>query len=182
MFDDPEAKAFYEKAAKKHLRGSKPTMQEIVERVSKSRGVPVEEIMGNSRVGPIAEARQSAMWLVRTEGFSFPQVARFFKRDHTTILHACHKIDAQILEGFEEPKTIGPRKKSNSDRVLRVLKQGPKAGYQIGDEMGVCASTAAFYLRKLCGEGKVAHIGFTLGRDQNPLNKAKLYAIAGAAA
>lgn len=98
-YDDPDAKAFYERAVKECQAGGKQSMKNIVEQVSRSRGVPVKDIMGTSRLKDIVAARQSAMWLSRSQGISFARVGRFFNRDHTTILHACNKIDGLIRSG-----------------------------------------------------------------------------------
>lgn len=61
-------------------------------------GASPEDILGPSRVKVIVAARHEAIWRARQErpDMSLPQIGRAFaNRDHTTILHAVRKIDAQ---------------------------------------------------------------------------------------
>ena len=77
----------------------------------------VEVIRGKRRTNTIALPRQVAMYLARQKtGLSLSDIGNWFKRDHTTVLHACGKIDQQreshprvataareILERLERP-------------------------------------------------------------------------------
>jgi hypothetical protein len=50
----------------------------------------------SARIGkPVARARQIAMWVMRSEtALSLPAIGRMFgDRDHTTVLHACRRIE-----------------------------------------------------------------------------------------
>ena len=61
---------------------------ELVLQVSAKYGVPPVQIMGRSRKPKISVARQEAYWLVRhVMGLSYPSIAIYFGRDHSTIIH-----------------------------------------------------------------------------------------------
>lgn len=56
-------------------------------------GFSVEEILGTSKPSPLALARHDAMALVfQHTQLSLPGVGRAFKRDHTTVIYALHKL------------------------------------------------------------------------------------------
>jgi Bacterial dnaA protein helix-turn-helix len=68
--------------------------REAVRAVSTRTSVPVAEILGRNRRPPIAAARHEAVWRVRlVTGWSLPRLGRFFKRDHTTVLHSLHEMN-----------------------------------------------------------------------------------------
>jgi chromosomal replication initiation ATPase DnaA len=56
-------------------------------------GVGVEQVLSNSREDRVVKARQAACWLMRGFGLSFPRIGAIVGRDHTTVMHACTKID-----------------------------------------------------------------------------------------
>lgn len=68
----------------------------IIIAVAAERGVKPYEILGQSRIRPIAQARQEVMWRLRqittSDGapkHSFPAIAKAMGGlDHTTVLHA----------------------------------------------------------------------------------------------
>lgn len=73
--------------------GDSRNMREIVRDLADSSGVSVAEIMGDSRTRRIAHVRQEAMAQMRATGrYSFPQIGRFFNRDHATVIHACRRV------------------------------------------------------------------------------------------
>ncbi|MBV8797602.1 MAG: hypothetical protein JO136_21905 [Hyphomicrobiales bacterium] len=56
--------------------------------------MPIADILGRNRRQPIAAARHEAVWRVRlATGWSLPRLGRFFKRDHTTVLHSLRKME-----------------------------------------------------------------------------------------
>lgn len=58
-------------------------------------GVEVEDFIGLDRHRPLATQRQVAMAAVKEAcELSFPQTAREFGRDHTTVIHAVRKVTA----------------------------------------------------------------------------------------
>lgn len=61
---------------------------DIVSTVAAKHDVSLSEVMGRSRLQRFIFARQDAYWALRHEaGLSFPQIGRFFGRDHTTIIY-----------------------------------------------------------------------------------------------
>jgi chromosomal replication initiator protein len=71
-------------------------VRQVAGAVSKQFQVPVSELKGSSRQQAIAEARAVAMTLCRRlTNASYAEIGRYFSdRDHTTVLHACRKIEA----------------------------------------------------------------------------------------
>ncbi len=63
-----------------------PAVMRIVEAVAHATGFTVQEILSRSRIGPLAEARQLAMFEAREAGFSLNQIARAMDRDHSTVI------------------------------------------------------------------------------------------------
>ena len=61
-------------------------------------GVTVAELNSDARAKRLLHARHVAMFLSRRlTGRSYPQIGRRFgDRDHSTVIHACRRIEAQI--------------------------------------------------------------------------------------
>lgn len=57
-------------------------------------GVTADAVLSNDRGGRVVLARQAACWLLRARGLSLPTIGRALGRDHTTVLYACNKLDA----------------------------------------------------------------------------------------
>lgn len=57
-------------------------------------GVGLEEVLSDSRDARVVKARQAACWLLRGYGLSFPRIATIVGRDHTTVMYAVRKVDA----------------------------------------------------------------------------------------
>lgn len=54
--------------------------------VCEQHGVSVKEVLGKSKLPKIVEVRQILFWDFREDGMSFPEIGRFFGRDHTTVI------------------------------------------------------------------------------------------------
>jgi Bacterial dnaA protein helix-turn-helix len=68
--------------------------REALQAVSTRTCVPIADILGRNRRPPIAAARHEAVWRVRlATGWSLPRSGRFFKRDHTTVLHSIREMN-----------------------------------------------------------------------------------------
>ena len=85
------------------LPASRPrviTPQLILEETAKMFGWTVEDLCGKSRRRPLVTARQIGMYVFRElTDYSYPKIAEEFGgRDHTTVMHACEKIRAQMAE------------------------------------------------------------------------------------
>ena len=86
------------------LGGAEPisvTVEKIFAAVSKKYGIPKNNIIGKSRSKEIAMTRHIAIYLIRqiTE-MSFPNIAKIFDRDHSTIISSFNLIAAKI---FSDP-------------------------------------------------------------------------------
>lgn len=85
---------------------AKWTPVELIRQVAEDAGLNAEQLRSSSRVARYVRPRQFAMWLVkqRIPHMSLPQIGRAFGgRDHTTVLHACRKVDRLIREGVIDP-------------------------------------------------------------------------------
>ncbi len=73
------------------------TVSHVIEVIADSFNLDSDLIKGKKRVARINQARQLAMFLARemTES-SLQQIGELFGRSHTTILHGCNKIEAEI--------------------------------------------------------------------------------------
>ena len=57
-------------------------------------GITREQLKGKRRTNSVALPRQVAMFLMRRmTTLSLSEIGRFFDRDHTTVIHACEKIE-----------------------------------------------------------------------------------------
>jgi len=71
-------------------------------------GFDVEDLKSSKRTADLALARQVAMYLARelTES-SLQQIGMAFnKKDHTTVLHACRKIEEMLKEDVKMKKIV----------------------------------------------------------------------------
>lgn len=67
----------------------------VVELVSSFFEVSVESLQGRTRgIAPICQARQICMYLLHTSfSISYPEIGQLFRRDRTTISHACMVVE-----------------------------------------------------------------------------------------
>lgn len=90
--------------------GLNPTPNIILQTVSNFYSMPVDQILANKRSKDTVRPRQMAMYLVRKlTNYSLPEIGRVFGRDHTTVMHACNKIE-------DERKQI-----AETDDIIRTL-------------------------------------------------------------
>ena len=69
------------------------TMRRILDYVSQAEGVAIRDVLSDRRHAPLCKARQICYWLCyELTTNTYPQIGKFFKRDHTTALYAHHKI------------------------------------------------------------------------------------------
>ena len=71
-------------------RGVPQWVRETIFRVANKHCVYVSEVLGESRRKQVVGARHEAMYLIKATkpGLSFPQIAKWFARDHTTTIYA----------------------------------------------------------------------------------------------
>ena len=72
----------------------------IQETVAKYFSIDAKDLVGSKKSNDIVFPRQIAMYLCRTvPQLSLPQIGKDFgNRDHTTVMHACKKIESEIKE------------------------------------------------------------------------------------
>lgn len=68
--------------------------------VSKYFNIEKKDLLSTKKSNDIVYPRQIAMYLCRSQAnISYPQIARDFgKKDHTTVMHACDKIEKEIKQ------------------------------------------------------------------------------------
>jgi hypothetical protein len=96
--------------------------------VAGSYGLTMEQLMSNRR--DCAWPRQVAMYLARElTPKSYPSIGRLFNRDHTTVIHACHRVEFKIatdplhlidVEALREALT--PKPVETGDKSLLTLR------------------------------------------------------------
>jgi chromosomal replication initiator protein len=71
---------------------------QIVKRVAVAFSISEKELLGTSRLRNVLLPRQVAMYLTRElTKLSLPRIGVFFAdRDHTTVLHACRKVEIEM--------------------------------------------------------------------------------------
>lgn len=73
------------------------TTSELIDLVSNYFKLPKAEVCGESRKKDLRVARQIAMYLSREIlGCGLATIAKEFNKDHTTVLHACRKIEGEL--------------------------------------------------------------------------------------
>jgi chromosomal replication initiator protein len=77
---------------------SRPTVERIVERVSRYFCIDRRQLRSRRRLRSVLVPRQVSMYLARRlTGLSLEQIGAYFGgRDHSTVLHACRKIDQAL--------------------------------------------------------------------------------------
>lgn len=72
--------------------------KEIIEKTALFYDLSINDIMGTKRNKEIVTPRQISMYLMRGEiDLSYPKIAKEFGgKDHTTVIHACSKIEKQL--------------------------------------------------------------------------------------
>ena len=84
------------------------SFEKIIKIVAGFYNINTDELLGVKRTKEIVLPRQVAMYLLRNElQYSFPQIAnKIGKKDHTTIIYGCAKIEKQIKMGADIQKEI----------------------------------------------------------------------------
>lgn len=77
------------------------SFEKIIETVAGFYNINIDELLGTKRTKEIVVPRQIVMYLLRQElQYSFPQIAtKIGKKDHTTIIYGCEKIEKEIKTG-----------------------------------------------------------------------------------
>ena len=71
-------------------------------------GIDTEDLVSQKRTKELVQARQIAMYMCRElTAMSYSNIAQAFNReDHTTVIHACRRIEKIIEESDEDRQTI----------------------------------------------------------------------------
>jgi chromosomal replication initiator protein len=102
-------------AAGGHLPHRGDELPEIIKRVCAAFGVTQKELFGPSRLRRVLVPRQVAMALAReVGGQSLPRIATAFDRDHSTVMHACRKVEEMIEDDVELAATVRQLRKELS--------------------------------------------------------------------
>ena len=74
----------------------------IIRIAAQTMEISVEELLGTSRKPKVNEARQLAIYIIRTLcEISYPTLARYFNRNHNTVLVACKKMQEKLRTDLE---------------------------------------------------------------------------------
>lgn len=74
----------------------------VLDTVGALLGYTRADLYGTGRSGGVALARQIVMYLLRAEGLSFPEIGKVLRRDHTTVMAGCKRIE--MLLGSNDPR------------------------------------------------------------------------------
>ena len=85
------------------------TVREAADIAARYMDVSPHAIFTKSRERPVTDARQVVCWVAADAGFSYSEIGRHIKRDHTSVMHAVSKV------------TRTPRLYAVANRVSRVL-------------------------------------------------------------
>lgn len=73
------------------------TDTQIIKAVSEYYNISIEDLISHSRKKEIVEPRQIIMYLLRDiSEFSYPYIGNKMGKDHTTVIHSCEKIEAEL--------------------------------------------------------------------------------------
>ena len=71
----------------------------ILSRVERKHGFTVGALQTRLKTRAICTARDEAMSLIRKRlGWSYPQIGRFFNKDHSTVIYAVRRHEALMAE------------------------------------------------------------------------------------
>lgn len=90
----------------------------IIGAVAAATRISAGELTSAARKPPVVRARWIAMWLMRREGLSMPQIGRALgDRDHTTVRHGLLGFEAAMADGKDIELMM------LRDRALALLRQ-----------------------------------------------------------
>ena len=78
------------------------TMLDIARNFEAERNVDLKVIMSREQLHKISVLRQELMWILREvkingrPRYSYPQIAKFLRRDHTTVIHGVRAHEQRI--------------------------------------------------------------------------------------
>ncbi|MBC7814938.1 MAG: chromosomal replication initiator protein DnaA, partial [Burkholderiales bacterium] len=91
------AQSVLERFERPRQHGRKPTLEQVVAAAAKHHSLPADDLTGKKRTHAINTARQIAMYLARElTDASLSQIGDTFGRSHTTVIHGCNKVEADL--------------------------------------------------------------------------------------
>jgi chromosomal replication initiator protein len=89
-------------------RAARPTLDQIQRATCDVFGLTREELLSASRAARLAWPRQLAMYMARAHtGASLPAIGQAFGgRNHTTVMHACGKVEARLASDSDAVDAI----------------------------------------------------------------------------
>lgn len=101
------------------------TLEWIVSMTAREFGTTQECILGKDRQLTISFARHAAMWFARKyTAHSFPEIGEFFRRDHTSVMSACEKIDQILKEPASNVSRMHAIQRDRLHRMQRYIPEG----------------------------------------------------------
>ena len=101
------------------MDASLPSMRDIASDVAGRFGYRLTDLTGVSRKQDVSIVRHMAMYLIYETGrYSYPQIGRFFNRDHTTVIHACRRHTERL-------STVAPKDGRDELSSEKGTKQEP---------------------------------------------------------
>ncbi|EHQ90145.1 DnaA ATPase domain-containing protein [Desulfosporosinus youngiae] len=92
--------AYWEQEESKKNNSADP--MNIIRNVSETMGIPVEELLSASRKTKVNEAREMAIYIIRTLcNCSYPEIGRYFNRNHNTIIMSHKKMQGKLAKDQE---------------------------------------------------------------------------------
>lgn len=83
------------------------TMKEIATRCAERHSLTLDDLKSTDRHAPLNAARMEAMHeIYKTGNFSFPQMGRFFNRDHTTVRYSVLRHDGATPAEAKLPRAL----------------------------------------------------------------------------
>jgi chromosomal replication initiator protein len=75
------------------------TFEKVLNKISEFYGLNKEDILNQKRDRELVHPRQVMMYILRHElNYSYPKIGKELKRDHTTVIHGCEKIEKAIVQ------------------------------------------------------------------------------------
>lgn len=78
----------------------------IAKHVANTTGLSIADLRGESRKRAVAWPRQAVYYLASQSGKSSVQIAKWFGRDHASVLYGIKQVERRIEEGCQETARI----------------------------------------------------------------------------
>lgn len=104
---------------------SRPNIADMVTLASRMAGIDPQAIYGQRRLRAISRARAAVCLIAREHGYSYTDIAKALRKDHTSVIHACNRLP--ILEMYEHGLARFVRKlRRDSNFVELALAEKPE--------------------------------------------------------